>query len=137
MGETQMSAEYAKLKQIASEYAEAWSSHSPEAVASFYTEDGQIEINRGQPLKGRDAIAQMAEGFYASFPDLKVHCDEVRTAGSHAIFAWTLEGHHAETKSFVKLAGWEEWELDDQFKIKSSLGWFDAAEEQRQISRDA
>ena len=98
-----------RLKQIAADYAEAWSSKSPEAVASFYAE----------------------------FPDLLVHCDEVRTAGDHAIFVWTLEGHHSKTRNYVKVGGWEEWELDKNFKVKSSLGWFDAAEYERQIAGNA
>jgi len=109
------------LQQMAVEYAKAWSSHSPEAVVSHYASDGQISINRGDPITGRDAIAEMAAGFYAEFPDLIVRCDEIRTAGDHAIFTWTLEGHHAETKNHVKVGGWEEWELDENLNIKSSL----------------
>ncbi len=127
----------ADIKSMAERYAEAWSSHSPEAVASYYAPDGQISINRGDTLKGQEAIVEMAAGFYAEFPDLIVHCDELRTAGNHAIFAWTLEGHHAETKNYVKVAGWEEWELDENMKIKSSLGWFDAEEYDRQVAEGA
>ena len=122
------------LVQMAASYAKAWSSGSAEAVASHYAPDGQISINRGDPIQGRDAITEMAAGFYAEFPDLVVHCDEVRTAGDHAIFIWTLEGHHAETKNHVKVGGWEEWEIDDNLKVKSSLGWFDATEYERQIA---
>jgi uncharacterized protein (TIGR02246 family) len=126
----------AKIKQMAIDYAAAWSSKTPTAVASFYAEDGQIIINRGDVLKGRAAIAEMAGAFYDAFPDLVVRCDQVRTAGTHALFAWTLEGHHSETKNLVKLGGWEEWELNDQMQVISSLGWFDAEEEQRQIAGD-
>ncbi len=122
------------LKQKAMEYSKAWSSGSPEAVASHYAPDGQISINCGDFIQGREAIAAMAAGFYAEFPDLVVHCDDVRTAGDHAIFAWTLEGHHAETKNHVKVGGWEEWDLDDNMLVKSSLGWFDATEYERQIA---
>jgi uncharacterized protein (TIGR02246 family) len=122
------------LKQIAADYAKAWSSKSPAAVASFYAEDGQIIINRGEMLKGRAAISDIAAGFYAEFPDLIVHCDDFRIAGGHAIFVWTLESHHSKTKNFVKVGGWEEWELDDNLKVKTSLGWFDAAEYERQIA---
>jgi uncharacterized protein (TIGR02246 family) len=122
------------LKQMAASYSKAWSSGSPEAVASHYAHDGQISINRGDTIIGRAAIAEMAAGFYAEFPDLVVHCDDVRTAGDHAIFVWTLEGHHAETKNLVKVGGWEEWELDENMKVNSSLGWFDANEYERQIA---
>ncbi len=120
--------------QMANEYASAWSSRTPANVAAHYAEDGQIEINRGEPIKGRAAIVDMASGFYGSFPDLVVRCDDVRVSGNHAIFVWTLEGHHVETGNLVVLPGWEEWELDDNLKVLSSKGWFDAADEARQIA---
>lgn len=121
------------LQQLARDYALAWSSGEPEAVASFYAEDGEISINRGDVIKGRAAVAEMAAGFYAEFPDLEVRCDLMRKAGSHAVFIWTLEGHHAETKNHVVTGGWEEWELDEEMKVISSKGWFDADDYQRQI----
>lgn len=121
------------LQQLARDYALAWSSGEPDEVASFYAEDGEISINRGDLIKGRAAVAEMAAGFYAEFPDLEVRCDLMRKAGSHAVFIWTLEGHHAETKNHVVAGGWEEWELDDDMKVLSSKGWFDADDYQRQI----
>lgn len=121
------------LQQLARDYALAWSSGEPEAVASFYAEDGEISINRGDVIKGRAAVAEMAAGFYAEFPDLEVRCDLMRKAGSHAVFIWTLEGHHYETKNHVVTGGWEEWELDEEMKVTSSKGWFDEREYQRQI----
>jgi uncharacterized protein (TIGR02246 family) len=129
-----MAIDPAKFKSIAADYARAWGSGSAEAVASFYAADGRISINRGEPSVGRDAVAGMAAGFFSEFPDLVVHCDELRVAGDHAVFAWTLEGHHAETKNHVKLSGWEEWDLDGDMKVKSSLGWFDAADYERQVA---
>ena len=129
-----MTIERAELERMAADYAAAWSSKSSQAVASFFAEDGQIVINRGPVLKGRPALVEMAEGFYAAYPDLIVHCDDVRIAGTHALFAWTFEGHHAESRHPVKVSGWEEWELDADLKVKSSCGWYDAADEERQIS---
>ena len=123
-----------ELQKSAEEYARAWSSKSPQAVASFFAEDGQIVINRGDPTIGQAALVEMVAGFYAEFPDLIVHCDELRTSGDHGLFAWTLEGHHVETKNFVKIKGWEEWDYDAHMKIKSSRGWFDADEYDRQIA---
>ena len=124
----------ASLSTIGEDYARAWSSKSPAAVASFYAEDGQIVVNHGSPSRGRKAIGEMAAGFYAAFPDLVVHCDMMRVAGRHALFVWTLEGHHAVTKNLVKVAGWEEWELDADLNIKASMGWFDAEDYEAQIA---
>ncbi|GGH25308.1 conserved hypothetical protein [Cribrihabitans marinus] len=125
-----------RLQMLAQAYAIAWSSHDPDAVAGFFAEGGEISINRGEAHKGRAAIAEMARGFYADFPDLEVRCDLMRRAGDHAIFVWTLEGHHAQTGNRVITGGWEEWELTDDYKIARSLKWFDAADYQRQIDGD-
>jgi hypothetical protein len=76
----------------------------------------------------------MAAGFYAEFPDLIVHLDDIRAAGSQAIFVWTLEGTHAGIGNRVKVQGWEEWTLSDDCLVASSLGRFDAAEYDRQIA---
>jgi len=115
-------------------YAEAWSSHRPERVAAFYADDGQIVVNKGEAIRGRAAIANMAAGFYAAFPDMIVQCDDFRLAGLHALFAWTLDGHHAETKRRVRVRGWEEWDLNAAGKVASSRGWFDAADYENQIA---
>ena len=115
-------------------YAKAWSSGDPGGVASFYAEDGEIEINGGDPMKGRAAIAEMASGFYVEFPDLVVHCDGFRMGGKYAVFNWTLEGQHSETKNYVKVPGWEEWELTEDGFVAVSRGRFDAAEYDRQVA---
>lgn len=114
-------------------YAAAWSSHSPEAVAAFFAEDGQIQINKGEVQKGSSALRDMAAGFYAAYPDLTVYCDDFRRSGRHATCIWSFDGHHAETGKYVRVKGWEEWELTESGKIQASLGWFDAEDEARQI----
>jgi len=35
------------IRAIGARYAEAWTSHAPDAVASFYESDGRITINGG------------------------------------------------------------------------------------------
>lgn len=122
---------------LARRYAEAWTSRNPDTVAGFYADDGQIVINQGEPHVGNEAIAAMAAGFYTAFPDLVVHCDLPRLAGCQGIFAWTLEGHHAETGNYVRIGGWEEWELNADMKVVRSLGWFDATEYDRQVNGNA
>ena len=116
------------------DYAAAWTSRVPQNVSAFYAADGQIAINRGDAIVGREAVTEMAAGFYAEFPDLIVHCDDIRVAGDHAIFVWTLEGTHSETGNRVKVPGWEEWTLTEDGKVATSLGWFDAAEYDRQVA---
>ncbi len=122
------------VREMGQRYAAAWSSGDPAAVAAFYAEDGHIAINKGEPIVGRAALTEMAAGFYSEFPDLVVHMDDIRLAGDHAIFVWTLEGKHSETGNFVKVGGWEEWTLGEDLKVRASLGWFDAEDYDRQVA---
>ena len=125
------------IRNMAERYAEAWSSHSPEAVASFYEEDGRITINDGEPVVGRAAIADVAQGFYDAFPDLVVRLDDIRTAGDRAVFMWTLEGTNSGPDGSghaVKISGWEAWHLSDAVRVIESDGHFDAVEYERQLA---
>jgi len=124
------------VQKMADAYTVAWCSHDPAQVASFYAPDGSIQINRGDVLKGTEAIETMAAAFFAQFPDLVVRCDGVRVAADHVAFLWTLEGSDANTQNHVKLPGWEEWTLTDDLKVQTSLGWFDKEDELRQIAGD-
>lgn len=127
-----------ELRAMAERYTQAWCSLKPEAVASFFAEDGQIIINNGDPSVGRATITEMASGFYAEFPDLVVHMDDVRlSADNHAIYVWTLEGKHSETGNYVKAGGWEEWDLTDDLQIKLSLGRFDPVDYDRQVAGES
>lgn len=125
------------VRTMAESYAQAWSSHDPQAVASFYEEDGRITINHGDPTIGRAAIAAVAQSFYDDFPDLVVYLDEIRLAGQDAIFLWTLEGANngpGGTGNRVRVSGWEAWRLSENCRVAKSMGYFDAVEYARQIA---
>ena len=47
---------------------------------------------------------------------------------------WTFTGHHAETGNPLHVQGWEEWELGEDMKVTSALGWFDGEEYDRQVA---
>ena len=127
-----MSFDHEAAKRLAAAYTAAWNSGSSEAVASFYAQDGRIVINRGNPWIGRKGVADMAAGFFADVPDLKLVCDAVRCAGNHVAYAWTFTGTHAATGNSLRVVGWEEWHLDADGKIASSLGWYDDEDYARQ-----
>ena len=121
-----------KAKQMADAYTAAWNSGSAQAVAEFYAKDGGIVINRGEPWQGRDRVAQMAAGFFSDVPDIKIVCDGLRCAGDHVVYLWTFTGTHAGTKRPLRVSGWEEWDLDADYKVKASRGWYDADDYTRQ-----
>lgn len=59
-----------KVAQNAAAYTAAWNSKSPEAVASFYAEDGVIVINNGDPWQGRERVRDMAAGFFVQMSQI-------------------------------------------------------------------
>lgn len=130
-----MPVDHATATRLAAAYTAAWNSGSPEAVAAFYAQNGQIVINRGTPWIGRKGIADMAAGFFADVPDLRLVCDEVRCAGTHVAYFWTFTGTHSSTRNPLRIVGWEEWDLDDELKVVASRGWYDADDYARQTTR--
>ena len=128
-----MSFSQESLEKLAKHYTEAWNSKVPENVANCHVSTSQIIINQGEPSAGHEGLTAMAAGFHADVPDLVLTCDGIRSAGSHVVYLWTFTGHHAETGNPLNVTGWEEWELDEDMKITSSLGWFDGDDYQRQV----
>jgi len=129
-----MTISLADVKRIAKDYTAAWNSKDPAAVASFYAKDGEIIINRGEPWSGRARVQDMAAGFYADVPDLNLTCDDVRMSGTHVVYVWTFTGHDAKTGKPLTVPGWEEWEFDEDHKVKASRGWFDGEDYARQAA---
>ncbi len=127
-----MTIDHDTARKLAAAYTAAWNSRSPEAVASFYAQDGRIVINRGDPWIGQKGVADMAAGFFADVPDLKLVCDAVRCAGNHVAYFWTFAGTHALTGNSLRVVGWEEWDLGPDEKIAASRGLFDAEDYERQ-----
>jgi uncharacterized protein (DUF2062 family) len=61
-----------QLRRLAESYTAAWCSQNAARVAGFYSLDGSLRVNADPTAVGRDAIAGVAQGFMAAFPDLKV-----------------------------------------------------------------
>lgn len=131
-----MAIDQRQAEELAAAYTAAWNTGRPEAVAEFFAESGRIVINRGSPWEGRDRVAAMAAGFFADVPDLRLACDKVRAAGDHLVYLWTFTGTHSGTGNKLRIAGWEEWDLDSDLKVQASRGWFDADDYARQVAGD-
>ena len=129
-----MTAKETDCHALLAEHFKAWNSFTPDKVAESYAKDARFVINRGEPMNGRAEIAAMVAGFMSEFPDMELKCDTVMIAGDHMAYAWTFEGCHIDTKNFISIKGWEEWDLDDNTQVKSSLGWYDAQEYERQVA---
>ena len=124
------------LTELAQSYAEAWCSHVPEEVASFYAEDGSLAVNDDPPAVGRSAIAQVAHTFMSAFPDMTVTMDKVAGTPEGIRFHWTLAGTNngpGGTGNRVRISGYELWQLDRYGLISQSKGNFDSADYERQL----
>ena len=127
----------ARLVDLATRYAAAWSSQQPDRLASFYAGTGSLTVNGGAPSVGRAAISATAQGYMTAFPDMVVKLDSVSQEGSHAIFHWTWTGTNTGpggTDKAVRISGYEEWMVGPDGLIAESKGHFDAAEYQRQLT---
>ena len=126
----------AKIRNMAEGYTTAWCSRSAEAVASYFAEDAKSIINDGEPSVGRATIAGAMGAYFADFPDLVLHMDDLRSGGNKAIFLWTLEGTNSGaggTGNFVRISGWQNWRLSDEFLIVEADGGYDTVEYERQV----
>ena len=131
-----MPMDQARLTDIATRYAAAWSSQHPDSLASFYAENGSLTVNAGAPSVGRPAITATAQGFMTAFPDMVVRMDSVSLEGSHAVFHWTWTGTNTGpggTGKGVRISGYEEWTIGPDGLITESKGHYDEAEYQRQM----
>jgi uncharacterized protein (TIGR02246 family) len=128
-----------ELLEFARRYTEAWCSGEPARVAEHYSPDGSLTINGSPPAVGREAITEAARGFMDGFPDLWVEMDELKTDGDSPEYHWTLSGTNTGpggTGRSVRISGFEQWRIGDDGLIAASLGSYDEADWDRQISGD-
>lgn len=126
----------ASMRAFATRYTAAWSSQNPAGVAAFFAEHGSLSINDAEPFVGRPAITAAAQGFMTAIPDLVLQMDSLDVRGSHAVYGWTLTGTNTGpggTGNRVHISGYEEWTIDADGLIASSLGHFDEAEYRQQL----
>ena len=126
-----------RLTEFATKYTEAWCSQNAASVASFFAENGSLQINDGEPSVGRAAITEAAQGFMTAFPDMVVEMDSLSIKGvDRAEYHWILTGTNTGpggTGKAVSISGYEEWTFDSDGLIAESKGHFDAGDYQRQL----
>ena len=106
-------------------------------MSAFYSPEGSLCINEGDPAVGRSAIAQAAREFMTTFPDLQVILDDFVVDNENVVYRWTLIGSNTGpggTGKQVQISGFEEWRIGPDGLIAESRGHFDSDEYKRQIT---
>ena len=133
-----MTPEPASLRVLAQRYTAAWCSQDASSVAACYSPNASLSINGGAPAVGRSAIAEVAQGFMTTFPDLQVLMDDLLVQGDGAVYHWTLIGTNTGpggTGQRVRISGFEVWKIGVDGLIAESRGNFNSAAYQRQLER--
>ena len=126
-----------ELTAFATRYAAAWSSKNPDSLAAFYAGDGSLQVNAGVPAVGRTAVRGTVEAFMTAFPDMVVRLDSVVATANGARFHWLWTGTNSGpggTGKAVRMVGHEDWTFAADGLIAQSLGHYDEAEYQRQLT---
>ena len=133
-GETGLDVE--TMTEFGARYTAAWSSHDAVAVASFYSADGSLTVNDGDPAVGREAIAAVAHSFMTAFPDFVLAMDSLHIESGVVEYHWTFAGTNTGpdgTGKAVRFSGYEEWTMGSDGLVAESQGHFDDAEYNRQL----
>jgi hypothetical protein len=88
--------------------------------------------HRGEPWAGQ-RHRRHGSRLFADVP-ISNWSATTRSAGNHVAYFWTFTGTHSGTKNPLRVAGWEEWDLDADLKVKASRGWYDADDYARQTA---
>lgn len=88
-----------RLRRLADSYTAAWCSQNAARVAGFYSLDGSLRVNAYPPAVGRDAIAGVAQGFMAAFPELQVIMDDIVVDGDQTVYREYRSRRDRETRS--------------------------------------
>ena len=132
-----MNLDLAQLRDFAARYGAAWCSQDPASVAAFFSPNASLKINDAAPAVDRAAITEAARAFMTAFPDMQVLFDDLMERSDQIEFHWTLIGTNTGpggTGKKVRISGYEQWKFGADGLIEDSLGHFDAAEYQRQLT---
>lgn len=128
--------DYNKMLEFGKNYTEAWNSKEPAKMASFYAEDGELTVNNGTPAIGRQQLAETAQSYMEAFPDMVLTMDSLTVNHGKYRYYWTFKGTNTGpggTGNKVNFSGFEEWTMNEQGLVQTSIGTYDAEDYQRQL----
>lgn len=85
-----------KIKQLIERQANAWETANPEEIISDFSEDA-LFIAPGSTLKGKPAIKEAAESYFAKFTDTKIIIKRLIVNGNSGAIEWSWSETRKET----------------------------------------
>jgi uncharacterized protein (TIGR02246 family) len=81
---------------LATEFAEAWNTHDPDKVVSYFSEDGAFHSpigpeHLGASHHGKKAIREAVAAFFARSPNGQFKNLRVHVFGDFGVFEWDFE----------------------------------------------
>ena len=128
--------DYNKMLEFGKNYTEAWNTKEPAKMASFYAEDGELTVNNGTPAIGRQQLAETAQSYMEAFPDMVLTMDSLTVNNGKYRYYWTFKGTNSGpggTGKKVDFSGFEEWTMNKEGLVQTSIGTYDAEDYQRQL----
>lgn len=128
--------DYEKMVQFGQDYTKAWNTLDPEKVVSFYAEDGSLTINHGTPAMGREQLIAAVGAYMGAFPDMHLTMDSMVKGNGTYKYYWTFIGTNTGpngTGNKVKFSGFEEWTMNIDGLVQTSIGSYDAEDYDRQV----
>ena len=135
-----MSSVPAKVHDFATRYTAAWCSQNAAGVATFFSPQGTLTINNGNPSVGQAAITEAVQSFMTSFPDLRITMERIIERGDRVEYHWTLIGTNTGpggTGNRVRVSGFERWLFGSDGLIAESQGQFDSGDYMRQLTGES
>jgi uncharacterized protein (TIGR02246 family) len=73
----------------------AWAARDPVALAATHAENGVVASPAGGALEGRAEIERVYRRWFAAFPDIVMHQDELLIDGDRVVVVARMSGTHA------------------------------------------
>ncbi len=113
-------------------YAEAWSAHDVERIASYFTEDAIYEdVTLGEVHRGRPAIKAFAQGTFDLLPEFAIEQRSLLGGERWAAVEWVMTGTDRATGKRFSVRGVSVMELEGG-KIRRNSDYWNMADLLRQ-----
>jgi steroid delta-isomerase-like uncharacterized protein len=134
---------HARALRIAQNYADAWNSHDPNVVVTYFTKNvfyqdipGEAQAPGNFTFMGTEGLRTFASQVFGRFPDLNIMIVETEVTplicGNRGAFQWIFSGTHQQTHKMFSVHGISPVKVEGDL-ISWILDYWDKATLYRQV----